>query len=237
VDALATAALAALGFQVARAADPFGWAPWPRRALIALPFALVGPLGVGIERGRKGPPSLAVALAASGGAALGAFFALLHAEGLSLARASALDLGDVLFAIAPPLLLGPFLAKGGARFARADEVWREAARSGPPLATPALATRIARFHVPLAARVLLAPLVLATLPLAVAGLVLIRCYQLTLSRLVPPACRFEPSCSRYGFEAFWRHGLVKGALLTAYRVGRCQPFCTGGHDPVPEANG
>jgi putative membrane protein insertion efficiency factor len=63
---------------------------------------------------------------------------------------------------------------------------------------------------------------------------LIRLYQLTLSRLMPPnTCRFYPSCSRYGFEAVRRHGAVRGGLLAAWRVLRCNPFNPGGYDPVP----
>ncbi len=64
---------------------------------------------------------------------------------------------------------------------------------------------------------------------------LIRLYQLTLSRLMPPdTCRFHPSCSRYGFEAIQKHGAVRGSLLAAWRVLRCNPFNPGGYDPVPE---
>lgn len=63
---------------------------------------------------------------------------------------------------------------------------------------------------------------------------LIRLYQLTLSPLMPPSCRFTPSCSHYGYEAFKRHGFWKGAWLTVKRVSRCHPFNPGGHDPVPE---
>lgn len=64
---------------------------------------------------------------------------------------------------------------------------------------------------------------------------LIRLYQLTLSRLLPPGtCRFYPSCSRYGFEAIQKHGAVRGSLLAAWRVLRCNPFNPGGYDPVPE---
>jgi uncharacterized protein len=63
---------------------------------------------------------------------------------------------------------------------------------------------------------------------------LIRVYQLTLSRAMPVnTCRFYPSCSRYGFEAVRRHGAVKGSLLAAWRVLRCNPFNPGGFDPVP----
>jgi putative membrane protein insertion efficiency factor len=65
-------------------------------------------------------------------------------------------------------------------------------------------------------------------------LALIRLYQLTLSRLMPPnTCRFYPSCSRYGFEAIRKHGAIKGSLMAGWRVLRCNPFNPGGYDPVP----
>jgi putative membrane protein insertion efficiency factor len=65
-------------------------------------------------------------------------------------------------------------------------------------------------------------------------LALIRLYQLTLSRLMPPnTCRFYPSCSHYGFEAIRKHGAIKGSLLAGWRVLRCNPFNPGGFDPVP----
>jgi hypothetical protein len=63
---------------------------------------------------------------------------------------------------------------------------------------------------------------------------LIRLYQLTLSPILPPACRFTPTCSHYGYEAFKRFGFLKGGWLTIKRVSRCHPFNPGGHDPVPE---
>lgn len=63
---------------------------------------------------------------------------------------------------------------------------------------------------------------------------LIRIYQLTLSRLMPPdTCRFYPTCSRYGYEAIRKHGALKGSALAAWRVLRCNPFNPGGFDPVP----
>ncbi len=65
-------------------------------------------------------------------------------------------------------------------------------------------------------------------------LALIRLYQLTFSRMMPPnTCRFYPTCSRYGFEAIQKHGAIKGSLLAAWRVLRCNPFNRGGYDPVP----
>jgi putative membrane protein insertion efficiency factor len=63
---------------------------------------------------------------------------------------------------------------------------------------------------------------------------LIRLYQLTISRLLPPSCRFTPSCSHYGYEAFNRFGFFRGGWLTVRRVLRCHPFNPGGYDPVPE---
>jgi len=62
---------------------------------------------------------------------------------------------------------------------------------------------------------------------------LIRAYQFTLSPVLGPACRFYPSCSRYGFQAIQKHGALKGSLLAIWRVVRCNPFNPGGYDPVP----
>ncbi len=63
---------------------------------------------------------------------------------------------------------------------------------------------------------------------------LIRLYQLTLSPVLPPACRFTPTCSRYAYEALDRFGFFKGGWLAVKRIGRCHPFHPGGYDPVPE---
>lgn len=65
------------------------------------------------------------------------------------------------------------------------------------------------------------------------GLYLIRLYKLFFSSHIPSSCRFQPSCSQYGYEAIERYGLVKGACLALRRVGRCHPFSQGGFDPVP----
>ena len=62
----------------------------------------------------------------------------------------------------------------------------------------------------------------------------IRIYQKTLSPLLPECCRFEPTCSKYAVEALQKHGLAKGFVLTVCRLARCQPFCKGGFDPVPD---
>ena len=62
---------------------------------------------------------------------------------------------------------------------------------------------------------------------------LIRGYQRLLSPLLPPSCRFYPSCSQYALEALNRHGALKGSWLAARRLARCHPFNAGGFDPVP----
>jgi putative membrane protein insertion efficiency factor len=64
-------------------------------------------------------------------------------------------------------------------------------------------------------------------------LVLIRVYQLTLSRLLGPSCRFEPSCSHYTATCIERFGALRGAWLGIKRIGRCHPFNAGGFDPPP----
>ncbi|MDP2726552.1 MAG: membrane protein insertion efficiency factor YidD [Dehalococcoidia bacterium] len=60
----------------------------------------------------------------------------------------------------------------------------------------------------------------------------IRFYQFFLSRRIPSSCRFQPTCSQYGYEAVERYGLVKGAWLAVKRICRCHPFSQGGYDPV-----
>jgi len=62
---------------------------------------------------------------------------------------------------------------------------------------------------------------------------LIRLYQKTFSRWLPPSCRFVPSCSQYGYEAVARYGVLRGGWLAIKRVARCHPFNPGGYDPVP----
>ena len=62
---------------------------------------------------------------------------------------------------------------------------------------------------------------------------LVRGYQVVISPLLPPACRYTPSCSQYAIEALQRHGALKGSWLALRRITRCHPFREGGHDPVP----
>lgn len=65
-------------------------------------------------------------------------------------------------------------------------------------------------------------------------LALIRLYQKTLSRVIPAnTCRFYPSCSHYGYQAIYKYGLLKGGLMSAWRILRCNPLNPGGFDPVP----
>jgi uncharacterized protein len=61
----------------------------------------------------------------------------------------------------------------------------------------------------------------------------IRLYKRFLSPLLPPSCRFTPSCSRYTVEAIQKHGALRGTLLGTWRILRCNPFGKGGYDPVP----
>ena len=77
------------------------------------------------------------------------------------------------------------------------------------------------------------PITLLTLP-RWGMLALIRGYQATLSRTLPPdTCRFYPSCSHYGYQAIYKYGALKGGIMAAWRVLRCNPFTPGGYDPVP----
>lgn len=64
-------------------------------------------------------------------------------------------------------------------------------------------------------------------------MLLVRLYQRAVSPLLPPACRFHPSCSSYAAGALERYGALKGSWLAARRLARCHPFHPGGIDPVP----
>jgi len=61
----------------------------------------------------------------------------------------------------------------------------------------------------------------------------VRGYQYLISPLLPPSCRFTPTCSIYAIEALERYGAWRGGFLAARRLLRCHPFCQGGYDPVP----
>ena len=64
---------------------------------------------------------------------------------------------------------------------------------------------------------------------------LIKFYRKYLSRLKSnPTCRFAPTCSAYALEAYQKRGFIVGTILTVWRILRCNPFCPGGYDPVPE---
>jgi putative membrane protein insertion efficiency factor len=65
-------------------------------------------------------------------------------------------------------------------------------------------------------------------------LALIRLYQMTFSKTLPAnTCRFYPTCSHYGYLSVYKYGVIKGGLMAAWRVIRCNPFTSGGYDPVP----
>ena len=61
---------------------------------------------------------------------------------------------------------------------------------------------------------------------------LIKGYRYCISPLLPPRCRFVPSCSAYALEAIERHGIWRGGAMSLWRLLRCHPFCRGGYDPV-----
>ena len=74
---------------------------------------------------------------------------------------------------------------------------------------------------------------LLDLPLRLLLLFLIHAYRLVLSPVLPPSCRFTPTCSTYGLEAIRRHGALYGGWLTLRRIARCHPWGGMGYDPVP----
>jgi len=61
----------------------------------------------------------------------------------------------------------------------------------------------------------------------------IRFYQLAISPLLPPSCRYQPTCSAYAIEAMEHHGVLRGGWLTFRRLLRCHPWGGSGYDPVP----
>lgn len=70
--------------------------------------------------------------------------------------------------------------------------------------------------------------------LAALGVAAARLWQVSLGLILPPSCRFFPSCSSYAIVAFERHGFLKGLGLTVWRLLRCHPWGGCGHDPVPD---
>jgi len=66
-----------------------------------------------------------------------------------------------------------------------------------------------------------------------AMLALLRGYKWAISPLLPPSCRYVPTCSEYAVEAIERYGALRGSAMSIWRVLRCHPFVQGGHDPVP----
>ena len=61
----------------------------------------------------------------------------------------------------------------------------------------------------------------------------VRGYQVSVGQLLPPSCRYFPSCSAYAIEAITKHGAARGTWLAVRRIARCHPFRPGGYDPVP----
>jgi uncharacterized protein len=72
-----------------------------------------------------------------------------------------------------------------------------------------------------------------TNPLSYLFIGVIKIYQYTISPLLGASCRYTPTCSQYGIEAFKKHGALKGGYLTVKRVLSCHPWGGHGHDPVP----
>ena len=66
------------------------------------------------------------------------------------------------------------------------------------------------------------------------GIWLVRFYRKFISPLKKPCCRFTPTCSAYALEAFQKRGFFIGLIMTVWRILRCNPYCAGGYDPVPE---
>ncbi|MDG1653482.1 MAG: membrane protein insertion efficiency factor YidD [Flavobacteriaceae bacterium] len=64
-------------------------------------------------------------------------------------------------------------------------------------------------------------------------LLLIKFYQVLISPLLPPSCRYQPTCSQYSKEALLKYGLFKGGWLAIKRISKCHPWGGSGHDPIP----
>ncbi|MDL2210778.1 membrane protein insertion efficiency factor YidD [Desulfovibrio sp. OttesenSCG-928-O18] len=61
----------------------------------------------------------------------------------------------------------------------------------------------------------------------------IRLYKYCISPMLPPACRYLPTCSEYALQAVMRHGVFRGGAYAIWRILRCHPLAKGGYDPVP----
>jgi len=68
--------------------------------------------------------------------------------------------------------------------------------------------------------------------LSACAILLVRVYQRTISRVLPPVCRFTPSCSQYMIDAIRKKGILLGLLKGTWRILRCNPLFPGGYDPV-----
>lgn len=68
------------------------------------------------------------------------------------------------------------------------------------------------------------------------GMFPVQVYRCTLAYIMGGHCRFTPSCSQYALDAIAEYGVMKGWWMSVCRIGRCHPFCKGGHDPVPPRN-
>ena len=197
------------------------------KAVVGPAAAGIGLWGAGVERGRVRPPRLGVSALLSGWAAavhLGVEVLAGGSAALDLALAARVALIAVLGAAVPAL---------ASRFDRGESAWREAVRQGPPSGYAPLAGAVAAWRLPAPLGWLALTLVPLDWALRAGSAGAILAYQLTASRLMPSACRYEPTCSRYGFLAYARHSFLKASFLTGFRVLRCSPLGSGGYDPVP----
>ena len=217
-DAISAALFAAAGAALAWMVIPVE----SGEVAFGLLLGCLGFLGNGIEAGAQRELSLA-RRAAAACAALAAHLAVWAWLDDPALWATAVRAVGVLG-------VGLTLPAWARRFDRGEAGWRAAVRQGDPDGTAPAARAIARARLPLPLELVFG---LVGLPLRLACVGAIGLYQLSVSRLMPPACRFEPSCSRYGFHAYLRHGVLRGSLLTALRLVRCSPVSDGGFDPVP----
>jgi putative membrane protein insertion efficiency factor len=200
------------------------------KAVLPLLGAGAGLWGVGVERGwaRRAtwPQSLLLVGWAAG----------VHAV-LSLLVASAFDSAPLPLAArcAVIVVAGVWFPRGTSRLDRQEEGWRRDVRQGSPSGSVQLAHALGSWRPPALVAWPLLLLVPLDLALRAASLAAILGYQLTFSRLMPSACRYEPSCSRYGFEAYRHHTFLRASILTALRILRCSPLGSGGYDPIPPA--